>query len=146
ERGADACAPAPPLLLSPLDGYAFGAPPRSSGLVAERRGRRSRRLGRDRVLAVRAIAAEHLLQVLDVDVKVVQVRLEVVPLAVQQAAEERAVAVGNQRLVLDVDLAVEVQVALEDADGDGHVATDRGETAVDGAQRRVAEDVDQLAA
>ena len=41
---------------------------------------------------VRAVAAEDLLQVLDVDVEVVERRLQVVPLAVEQAAEEGAVA------------------------------------------------------
>src|SRR5581483_7975412 len=81
--------------------------------LAKRSRRRGGRLRRQQLLARRAVTAEHLLQVLDVDVEVVQRRLEVVPLRVQGAAERRPVAVGDQRLVLHVHLAVEVHIALQ---------------------------------
>src|SRR5512146_1371656 len=82
---------------------------------------RQRRLRGNRSGASGAVATEDLLEVLDVDVAVLEPRLEVVPRLVQQVAEERAVVRSLNLVVSHGHRAVEVHVALEDADGDGDI-------------------------
>src|SRR5438309_659596 len=87
---------APPLVPIPVRPLVY----RLSKLLRVQVERRcDRGLGWDRILASASIAAEDLLDVLDVDVKVVEARLEVEPLVVERAAEERTVVERDQLLV-----------------------------------------------
>src|SRR5207237_5039224 len=87
--------------------------------------RRNGHLCRDGVLARAAVAAEDLLQVFDVDVEVVARWLDVVPLAVDRAAEDGAVAVAQQVFILHVDLAAADDVDLQYAGRHRDVAARR---------------------
>src|SRR5205823_8811129 len=66
-------------------------------LFVETNGRHHWRLCRDRVLAGAAVPAEDFLQIFDVDVEIVELRLEIEPLVVEGAAEECTVMAGDER-------------------------------------------------
>jgi hypothetical protein len=68
------------------------------------------------------VAAKDDLEVFGVDVVVAAFGLEVEPGLVGELAEDGAVADGDELLVDDVHLAVDVEVALQDADEDQRVA------------------------